>query len=232
MTSWARRGRPLMAVVAVAACTLPGCRCSGEPTPSVSEGLAACRAACASYVSAHCPGRAELAKDQADCVAACGAESEVAGRAECSPLRAAYLDCVGHSSVDCAAFVSAPSVALARGEGVRACGQALGRLDGCTAPCRNEGSVHLGDSAQGGHAVQAELTRDGCNDCRPKTRAGAPPGSPCTAARVCAEQCCSCQEGAGHYRARVCIDGACADQAAACASAPSAASHDPCMRAK
>jgi hypothetical protein len=225
----ARLGRLLGALAGLGLC---GCRCSdGDPEPTARAGdpLTGCRSACASYSQAACggPGGAE---GQRDCVAGCTRWADLARQAGCEAERDAYFACVGKSRVECASVLSAIPVALARGEGVPSCGARWDELLRCQAPCDHVGSTHLGDAELGDKRVTAELTRSGCLDCARDVRAAAPPGSPCTAARVCQEHCCSCQAGPSRYRVRACVDGACAGTELACALGPGATGHDPCGR--
>ncbi len=222
---------------ALVAFWLPSCRCSGpEPdrNPDASDPLAGCRSACAAYAQARCPGRDALTA-QSECVQACAASVEISAQAGCAKVHDAYFECVAKSSVDCSAVLSAPGVALERAEGVAGCTPELGALERCTAPCRNVGSTHLGEATVGNKVVLAELTRAGCSDCSKEARPAAPPGSPCTAARVCQEHCCACgsqtrPSGPGRYRARACVDGACATSEVACALTPETVRHSPCAR--
>jgi hypothetical protein len=211
----------------VLALGLPACRCSGpEPdaNPDASDPLAGCRNACAAYTEAKC----DAAGDHAACVRSCSERARRAEVAGCGALRDAYFECVARSTIACPTVGSSSGAALELGEGAPACAVQLAALDRCDAPCRNEGSTHLGEAAVSGKQVKAELTRSGCNDCTKDVRGGAPPGSPCTAASVCPEYCCSCPASPGRYRARACVQGACAATVEACLLAPSAAHHFPC----
>ncbi|HEV8246626.1 MAG TPA: hypothetical protein VGP93_12700 [Polyangiaceae bacterium] len=223
-TSGRRLRRWALALWAALAAT--GCRCSRDR--ATGEDRLACRAACNTYLTSSCSGQAHGARDQAECTAECAAESELAERAGCHALRLGFLECAAREKLACDAIISAPPVALERGEGAPSCSERWRSLQACTAACRDPGTVHVGQAKVGGKEVLAELVRDGCDECQSKVRPGAPPGSSCQAARVCAEQCCACDAGPAHYRARACIDGGCADQPAACSAAPAAVGHDPC----
>jgi hypothetical protein len=211
---------------------LPGCRCSG-PEPDArgdaESPLPGCRSACAAYSQARCPGR-DAPTDQQECVQACAAGADLSALAGCGKSRDAYFECVARTPIDCASLVSGLGAALERGEGAPACAASLAALERCEAPCRNEGSTHLGEATGSGKLVKAELTRAGCTDCAKDIRGGAPPGSPCSAASVCQEHCCACAAGPGRYRARACVDGACAASDLTCALTPAAVQHSPCSR--
>jgi len=217
---------------ALAGLWLPACRCSGsEPDqgPEAGDNLAGCRSACAAYSQAKCPRR-EGHGAYLECVEQCASALASSERAQCGKLRDAYHTCVARSAIDCPAVNSELGVALEQGEGVQACAGELASLDRCTAACRNEGSTHLGEGSVAGKLVKAELTRSGCTDCLQATRGGAPPGSPCSAASVCQEHCCTCSTGAARYRARACVDGACAPSDLACSVTPAAVLHSPCSQ--
>jgi len=209
----------------------PGCRCSrNEPTNEASHQAreAACRAACAAYFTAGCGPADAPPLERSDCQAACVAKSAVSERAGCRREREAFLSCLARDTLDCSAVASAPAAALERAEGAAACSAELATFSRCFAPCAEPGTVHLGDTRDQGRLASAELTRHGCEQCPDKLGPGAPEGSPCTVARVCAQQCCGCDAGPGHYLARACVDGTCAGRALACDVAPRATGHEVC----
>jgi len=95
-------------------------------------------------------------------------------------------------------------------------------------PCAEEGIVssRVSDQPTGGD-LAAEIVQT-CADCRASARPGAPPGSPCSAASVCQEQCCNCPISlTKKYRARVCDAARCAGPEA-CHSARAAIRPDVC----
>jgi hypothetical protein len=208
---------------------LPGCRCSDpDPAPRHADWYeVACRSACATYFDS-CPARGGRASDRAECQEACEKQSALAARAGCEALRQAFLDCVSRTTLICEAVLSAPAVALSLGEGAPACGAAHSALRACDAPCRDPGTIHLAERPEEQSFV--ELVRNGCEGCPEKLTGGAPEGSPCQAARVCAQHCCGCEGGPVSYLARACLDGRCADREAACREAPIVSAVHPCAR--
>lgn len=207
---------------------LPGCRCS-EPSPDrVGEDAQelGCRSACAAYFDAGCGTRSAAASDLAECRESCEKRSVLSSRAGCAPLRRAFLDCVSRATLSCESVASAPGVALEQAEGALACRPALDALSTCDAVCRDPGTVHLGERPDQGTFL--ELVRNGCKSCPEKLAGGAPAGSPCRAARVCAQHCCGCEAGAGSYLVRACVDGHCADRDLSCREAPLVSGLDPC----
>jgi hypothetical protein len=87
------------------------------------------------------------------------------------------------------------------------------------------------DLLPSGAELAAEIVQNSCERCAPERRAGAPPGSPCSAASVCAEFCCECPNTSPviGYRARVCDSGACANAKAACEEGRKTIRPDPCQ---
>ena len=94
--------------------------------------------------------------------------------------------------------------------------------------CSNEGVVSSRNLERAGIGqVAAEIVQT-CGDCATSLRAGAAPGSPCSAASVCREVCCECPNSfSKSYRARVCDAGKCAGQQS-CALARAAIHPDVC----
>jgi|SRR6188768_47564 len=96
------------------------------------------------------------------------------------------------------------------------------------APCERAGIVSSRVSQRPDLGeVAAEIVQT-CADCRASVRPGAPPGSPCSAASVCQEQCCNCANSlVKTYRARVCAAARCAGSEA-CTLARTAITPDVC----
>jgi hypothetical protein len=143
-------------------------------------------------------------------------------------LRRDFLDCVSRAPVSCDPSASTPGVALEQAEGAPACRPALEALSACDQVCRDPGTVHLGERPEARSFV--ELVRNGCKSCPAELGGGAAVGSPCQAARVCAQHCCGCDGGPASYLVRACIDGHCADRALACREAPIVSGQEPCSR--
>jgi hypothetical protein len=98
--------------------------------------------------------------------------------------------------------------------------------------CANDGVVSSRhDIGADGYEIAAEIVTNGCRECSQAARGGALPGSPCTAASVCAEFCCDCAVTSPdlRYRARLCRAGSCADRKTACALARAAIFPDICQ---
>jgi hypothetical protein len=98
--------------------------------------------------------------------------------------------------------------------------------------CEDDGVVSSRrDSLPSGAELAVEIVQNSCEPCGPKQRAGAPPGSPCSAASVCAEFCCECPNTSPTvgFRARVCDSGGCADAKAACEEARTTIQPNPCQ---
>jgi len=110
-----------------------------------------------------------------------------------------------------------------------ACRQRPARADDPV--CGNDGVVSSRrDTGADGREIAAEIVTSGCRDCTSAARAGAPPGSACSAASVCAELCCDCGAVSplSHYRARVCDSGHCANAETTCRTARLAINPDIC----
>ena len=98
--------------------------------------------------------------------------------------------------------------------------------------CGNDGVVSSRrDTSADGREMAVEIVTNGCRDCSLSVRAGALPGSACSAASVCAEFCCDCAGTSPllRYRARVCAAQHCADQKTACEMAKATISPDICQ---
>ncbi len=186
----------------------------------------ACRSACAGYFGADCGTRSESPTDRAECQESCEKRSALSTRAGCGAVRRSFLDCMSRATLSCEVVTTPPSVALERAEGAAACRPALEALSACDAPCRDPGTVHLGEIPEERSFV--ELVRNGCDGCPEKLVAGASEGSPCQAARVCAQHCCGCDGGPASYLVRACLGGQCAGREAACREAPRVSSQRPC----
>jgi hypothetical protein len=214
----------LLAALAV----LSGCRCSDSNPGALGEDAhaTACRSACAPYFGAGCRTRSESPSDRAECQESCEKRSALSSRAGCRPLRQTFLDCVSRTTLNCEAVAASPSAALEQAEGAAACRPALEALSACDAPCRDPGTVHLGETEDKRSFV--ELVRNGCDGCPEKLGGGAGEGAPCQAARVCAQHCCGCDEGPASYLVRACLGGRCARSDAACREAPLVTAQRPC----
>lgn len=206
--------------LSMALALLPGCRCTDPDHGSVAADSyeLACRSACAAYFAAGCSKPETAAIERKECFEACERASALSVRAGCGAQRLAFLDCVSRARPNCEAVVSAPGAALERAEGVPVCRAAHEAQLACDAPCRDPGTLHLGEKAESQSFV--ELVRHGCEACPRELARGAAEGSACQAARVCEQHCCACEGGPATYLVRACLGGQCAGREAACREAP------------
>lgn len=87
------------------------------------------------------------------------------------------------------------------------------------AECTGDGIVSSRSVSRPGSGELAVEIVQSCEDCEAKRRPGAPAGSPCSAASVCAEQCCKCSKGRDNsFRARACDAARCLGEEACSAA--------------
>ncbi len=216
------------------------CACDQRGAAKVTRGDAtdACRAACATCAEG--TDDAGVVATRA-CVAACARSRKDASRVGCEPELSEYLRCLSSARVDRDAMLEDPVECLLKAAGAEGCRGALAALRSCDAPCRDRGSLHLGqrtwsldagtpNSGSGIRPPRSESARIevetlgclGCADVADPKR-GAPPGAPCEAASLCATVCCPCPDAGLAYMARVCSGGACLGSHGACALVESVA---------
>lgn len=183
-----------------------------------------CASACTGLVEVECP----LAAHQS-CLRACDAERASAAQARCGVEYEAFLSCLSRAKAACP---DSPAESVRLGAGLSSCQRQYTSYSRCARACREHGVVRTGarllevDERQ--VSVQAELVTSGCGRALPLEPRGAPPGSRCEYQSVCAPVTCSCPSATEGYRARVCVDGACAGAESACRLAPRAVGHQVC----
>lgn len=231
MTTTRGRLSASSSAVLVLLAALPGCK---RREPAATDPLVerACASACAALTASDCPSDEPTEARQAACVAACLASRATAEVARCAAEHQAYLACVSALDDACAPRGMAAGTALENRSGVPGCEREHAAYFQCTSVCREPGVVRS-RSARLVHAgrersVQAELVTLGCGPERRAPVKRSPAGAPCTHHTVCSAVICSCPRRGVEYSARACVDGRCADAAAACSVAPRAVAHDPC----
>jgi hypothetical protein len=181
------------------------------------------RPAAADSVAALCARACEVAacgdRDSSACSRDCLLRGAEAGGARCDRAHAALLACVSQATPNCASACT--GAACLGSPRVRGCELEAKRLDGCLAPCRDEGVSQklTRKSGQPAEAVGLEVERSGCGTCSAEPASGAPPGAACQAASVCSRHCCECRGSAGRHHVRACVAGKCAPASRACALA-------------
>lgn len=191
--------------------------------PVVAE--RACASACAGLVGADCAPAART-----NCLENCKSERALAGRARCGAEYEAFLSCLSHHETS--GCTGAASAALRSGVDAPGCQAPFATYARCAEACREHGVVRTGARTLdigGQHAtVQAELTTIGCARELPEGQRGSSPGSRCEYQSVCDPVTCTCPSPTEAYRARVCVDGACATPESACRLGPLAVGHRVC----
>ena len=203
---------PLVLALSAGGCTCERARGEQAPAP-VSVG---CRSACAAL------GDCATTVVRPDVVARCGQRCEPWARRmrgyDCSAQLDAYLDCVSRSPQPCAepATATATDVQQLVQSVPAVCSSERKALLACTTPCESAGT-HLGQRHLDAGLQLFAYENAGCgNDCGELPR-GAPQGSPCQAARVCAAACCACPGDARvRFSAQVCANGRCTATPEAC----------------
>lgn len=211
----------------------PRHRVAGAGTERLASCAGACRGACATSVGAERSHAVAEGSELMDCLSSCSAECSAATAMGCAAELHRYLLCAGLGQQEASRAYAPQGIGAPWQTPGRACRAAHEALRACQAPCRARGTVHLAERTlptavwarrepkaagkdKGEISLSVEVEDQGCQGCGLTVRSGAPPGSPCQAASVCAAECCRCDDERVAFTARVCLDGRCVGEHRGC----------------